>query len=166
MASLQCPRCSNVVNVAPGQSPVCNRCGFGGGSVAPPPAPPSPRPPAYPAYPPYSQAYPQAYPPPAYGTPVAPGYPPPPGYGYARKTDGMAITSLVLGCLGWFSFPGFFCGIGAIVFGVIAQGRIRQNPQLAGKGMATAGIILGAIFTAFWIIMFLAIFGFSSIRRF
>ena len=162
MASLQCPRCSNVVTVAPGQSPVCNRCGFGGGSVAPPPLQPAP---AYAAYPAYGQAYAQ----PGYGAPAAaPGYPPMPGYGYAQKTDGMAITSLVLGCLGWASFPGFFCAILAIVFGVMAKGRIRQNPQLAGNGMATAGITLGAIFAAFWALMFLFIFGvaMSAFRRF
>lgn len=80
----------------------------------------------------------------------------------APKTDGFAITSLVLGCLGWVSFPGFFMAILAVVFGFLAQNRIKRTPGLQGKGLATAGIILGFIFGAFWIVVFIFVFAVFS----
>jgi hypothetical protein len=136
VSSLRCPRCATVVMAAPGQPPVCPNCGFG--APAPPPAPHHGGwgpPPAQPAYP-----QPQPY-------PSYPAYPPAAPYGYApKKTEGMAIASLVMGCLGWLSFLGLIMDILAIVFGVIALNRIKANPWLGGRGMAIAGIILGSFF--------------------
>ncbi len=43
MPRLKCPRCATIVETAPGTSPVCPACGFGGpapGRAAPPPPPP------------------------------------------------------------------------------------------------------------------------------
>jgi len=93
---------------------------------------------------------PPQYPPP--GFPPLPGAPPP-GYGYPhqRPTDGMAITSLVLGIL---AFPGICCygivglalGITAVILGRIALGRIRNsNGILGGHGVAQAGWICGLV---------------------
>jgi len=83
--------------------------------------------------------------------------PPPPGMlapapsGPAPQQDnGFAIASLVLGILG-FIFP-LVCGIPAIVFGVL--GRTRAREAGASGGLALAGLILGIVSTAFWILLF------------
>jgi len=66
------------------------------------------------------------------------------------KTNGYAITSLVLGissivlicCCG----VGILCGIPAIILGVIARKRILSSQRSEkGYGMALAGIITGII---------------------
>jgi hypothetical protein len=80
---------------------------------------------------------PQGYPPPGYG------YPPPP----SASTNNMAIASLVSALLGW------ICGVGPIlgvVFGIIALNQIKQNGQ-GGRGLALAGIIIGALGIAFMV---------------
>ncbi|MGY1729149.1 DUF4190 domain-containing protein [Geodermatophilus sp. SYSU D01062] len=75
-----------------------------------------------------------------YGPPPAPyghGYPP---YGYpvARRTNGLAIASMVLGIL-WIYWIG---SVLALVFGYIARSQIRERGE-SGDGMAIAGIVLG-----------------------
>lgn len=61
-----------------------------------------------------------------------------------RKT-GLAITSLVLGILGLTCFW-IFTGIPAIVCGVIARKRARENPEeYGGAGLALAGVITGSV---------------------
>ncbi|GAB7049888.1 DUF4190 domain-containing protein [Catenuloplanes indicus] len=132
--------------------------------------------PAYPAYPPASQppvsgpampGYPPvpdpagAYPQPAAypagkdaGYPYATGYPVPGyeygGWGTPRKTNGMAIASLVVSVIGAFSLACYGAGaipaaIGAIL-GHVARRQIRTNGD-DGDGMALAGIITGWIVT-------------------
>lgn len=88
-------------------------------------------------YPPPSGGY-SPPPPPGGGYPSGyPGaYPAPPGLG----TNGMAIASLVCSLLGW------ICGLGPILgvaFGFIALNQIKQSGQ-GGRGLALAGIIIGA----------------------
>jgi hypothetical protein len=111
-----------------------------------PPPPPGYAPaPVYqqPAYgqPPYGQ--------PPYGQPYggqpygAPGYGPPPGYpGFPRPTNTMAILALVLA---------FVLAPAGIVLGVIARKQIRQTGE-EGDGLALAGIIVGSIFSAFFVL--------------
>jgi prepilin-type processing-associated H-X9-DG protein len=59
------------------------------------------------------------------------------------RTSGLAVTSLVLGCLGLLS-----CGITALVglvLGIIALVRInKSNGQLGGRNLALAGTIVSA----------------------
>ena len=56
------------------------------------------------------------------------------------QASGFAIASLVLGIL-WLYWIG---SILALVFGYLARGEIRRDPQrVGGRGMATAGIVLG-----------------------
>jgi len=86
--------------------------------------------------------------------PKPPPLPPPP---VARtttvQTSGMAITSLVMGILGWTFLP-VLGSILAIVFGYAARREIRQRPdQLTGDGLAIAGLVLG------WIMVGLSIVG-------
>lgn len=59
----------------------------------------------------------------------------------ASKTDGFAIASLVFGLLGG--------PVLSVIFGVVARSRIkRAGGTLKGRGMATAGIVLGSLWTA------------------
>lgn len=73
-----------------------------------------------------------------------PGYGPPPGYqGWGpppKRTNGFAIASLVLSLL-------WIWGVGsilALVFGQIARKQIAERHE-DGGGMATAGLVLGAL---------------------
>lgn len=92
----------------------------------PPPPPPPPEPP---------------YRPPSAGT--RPGVP----------TSGMAIASLLLGVAG-LTFVPLFASILAILFGYMARKEIRQRPgELAGDGLALAGIVMG------WIAVGLSVLG-------
>jgi Domain of unknown function (DUF4190) len=124
----------------------------------PPPPPPPGSPPPYggqgyaqPRYAPpgYPQpGHPQAgYPPPGYG---APGYPPV----YVRPTNTMAILALVMA---------FVFAPAGLILGIVARKQIRETGE-DGDGLALAGIIVGGIVTAifvlfivFWIIAFAAI---------
>jgi hypothetical protein len=125
------------------------------GPVTPTPSPTQPSAqPAYPAQGPgFDTGTSGASGPPVYGTtPYAnAGYSQyvPPGqnpYGQAvpRKTNGLAIASLVCSCAGI-----FLLGIPAVlgvIFGFVARRQIRQsNGAQGGGGMALAGIIVGFV---------------------
>ena len=103
---------------------------------------------------------PPAGPPPGYAQqPPPPGYgqQPPPGYGGwgpppQRRTNGLAIASLVCGIVGClYGIP----AIVAIVLGFVARNQIKQSHQ-EGSGMALAGIILGFAWLALGV-LFLAL---------
>lgn len=70
-----------------------------------------------------------------YGTPYWNGPQPP-----AQGTNGLAITSLVLGIIGFGCFL-WALGLG---FGIAALRQIRRRPQ-RGKGLAVAGIVLSSL---------------------
>jgi len=122
--------------------------------------------PAYPPYvppsygqvpPPYGQ---QPYPaqpnpqqpygtPPPYGT----GYPSPyggyaPGYPGPQRRNGLAVASM------WTSIGGIVtCGLAGfvgLVLGIVALHQIRRDGT-AGRGMAIAGIVVGAVFILFFL---------------
>jgi hypothetical protein len=99
------------------------------------------QPPSYPPPPPGGYGYP---PPPLGGY----GYPPPQGVG----TNGMAIASLVCSLFGWLCIIGPILGL---IFGILALNQIKQTGQ-GGRGMAIAGIVIGALVIAagiaFWIL--------------
>lgn len=73
------------------------------------------------------------------------------------KTSGLAIASLVLGILGFFS-----CGLTALVgliLGIVALGQVKKsNGTLTGQGIALAGTIISAIFLLFMVPLGAAIF--------
>jgi acyl carrier protein len=87
-------------------------------------------------------------------------------FGYARAkgpvavpaTSGLAIASLVLGILGWFILP-VIGSISAIVLGHMARGEIRRSDgRVEGKGLATAGLVLGYVgLVVFLLVMLLVI---------
>jgi len=63
-----------------------------------------------------------------------------------KKNVGLAIGSLVCGCLILIPLLGFLLGIVAIVLGIIALVKISHNKEtLKGNGMAISGIVLGGI---------------------
>ena len=108
--------------------------------------PPQAAPPPPPGYGPPGYGPPPGYPPPGYGYP-------PPGF-YRPPTNTMAILALV------FAFVFAPVGVG---LGIAARRQIRQTGE-EGDGLALAGIIVGGIFTAlfvlmivFWIIAFASI---------
>lgn len=61
--------------------------------------------------------------------------------GTSRRTNAKAIASLVLSIV-WL---GGLASVVAVVLGVMARREIRDRPDEAGGGMATAGIVLGVI---------------------
>jgi hypothetical protein len=71
--------------------------------------------------------------------------PPPIPSAVPAKTSAMAITSLVLGCLGLFT-----CGLAALfglIFGILALVKVKgSGGTLKGGGIALAGIIVSAAF--------------------
>ena len=60
------------------------------------------------------------------------------------ETSGKALASLILGIAGLVMLP-VVGPVLAIVFGVSAKREIAARTGLGGEGMATAGIVLGAI---------------------
>lgn len=84
----------------------------------------------------------QAYDMPETAMPVQP--PPPPPRPPAPKTDGLAVTSLVLGIMSVVCCTVFLTGIPAAICGHKARRRIQESGgRLEGDGMALAGLILG-----------------------
>jgi hypothetical protein len=82
------------------------------------------------------------------------------GYGYQTgpKTNGLAIASLVLGIAGLLFYACGVASVLALVFGYMSRGQIDRDPQnQGGRGMAIAGIIMGwigvAIFVIFWVVI-------------
>jgi Domain of unknown function (DUF4190) len=117
------------------------------GSAPPPPPPaPSPYPGQWGAPPPYG---PQPYGQQPYGG----GYGAPYG-GWARPaaTNGLAVASMVCGIL-WLYWLG---SILALVFGYVAKSQIdRSHGGQGGRGMATAGIVLGWVGVGFLVLFIL-----------
>jgi hypothetical protein len=62
----------------------------------------------------------------------------------------LAVAALVLGIAGLIFN---FLGILAIIFGAIANGQINRDPELGGKGMAIAGLVLGIVTIVLWILV-------------
>ncbi|VTR75508.1 DUF4190 domain-containing protein [Cellulomonas hominis] len=70
-----------------------------------------------------------------------------PGYGYGYPSNGLAVWSLVLGVVG-VVLAGPLAGVPAIITGVLARRAVAEGRADNG-GLATAGIVLGAVGTGF-----------------
>jgi hypothetical protein len=114
--------------------------------------PPGPQQHGYPAPPPYD-----------YGTPGSAYYQPAYPYAPARPTEGLAIASLVVACVGvlglCFWTVGGVLGIVAAILGHVARRRIRVSGA-GGEGMALAGIIVG------WVTTGVAVLGAAALIAF
>lgn len=112
--------------------------------------PQQPSQPQYPQQPQYQQPYQQpAAPQPNYGYQQPSGYQP---YGQplAQGTNGLAIGALVASLIGLCT-----CSIGSIVgiiLGVLSLNQMKERPGQDGRGMALAGIWVGAGGIVAWII--------------
>jgi hypothetical protein len=92
-----------------------------------------------------------AYPPPyGSGPPVAP----------ARKTNGMALASLISGVVAWVALP-LVGGVAAIVCGHIAQKQVRETGE-EGAGLAVAGLVLGYL-NLVASVLFVCVFGVAAL---
>jgi hypothetical protein len=91
------------------------------------------------------------YGPPPYGQPAygqqMPGYGPPVGYAmppqFGRPTNTMAILALVMA---------FVFAPAGLVLGILARKQIARTGE-DGDGLALAGIIVGGLVTAFFVLM-------------
>jgi len=86
------------------------------------------------------------------GPPLAGGYGPGP-YPYAaatpRKTNGLAVASLVCSIVGLF----LLTAILGVVFGFVARSQIRSSRGTQqGEGLAIAGIVVGCCWLAFFVV--------------
>jgi uncharacterized protein DUF4190 len=142
-------------------------------AYGPPPVSPYGQPPAYGQSSPHGQ-------PPAYGQPSPYGQPPayaqPSPYGqlpwgvqpYAPVVgypkNALAVWSLVLGLLG-LVVCGLVTGVPAIVLGVLAR-RAASRGEADNRGLATAGLVLGAVATAVTTFGLLAAFGSAFVPAF
>jgi len=104
--------------------------------------------------------------------PMSPGawQPPPPPATYPRKTvpsQGLAVASMIVGIAGIFVAGCFgpVPGVVALVLGMVALTQIKKSPdKFTGKPFATAGIIIGALTIAFYLLLilwFVLVSGFS-----
>lgn len=85
-----------------------------------------------------------------------PWQPPPPPYPPQSKPPppAIAIASFVVGILGvmiglacWMPVP----GVVAVILGLIALSQMKSAPHPTGRGLAIAGIIMGAVNLAFFV---------------
>jgi peptidyl-prolyl cis-trans isomerase B (cyclophilin B) len=84
---------------------------------------------------------------PQFPQPGQPGQPGQPfgGFPQKAKTNGLAIAALVCS---------FFCGLLGIILGIVAIGQINKTNE-GGKGLAIAGIVIGAVSILFtWMVFF------------
>jgi peptidyl-prolyl cis-trans isomerase B (cyclophilin B) len=116
---------------------ICYKCGTRLNKAPSPPVPGTPRNPQ--AAPQQNQQY--QYPPQQAGFQQQQIAPPTPKSG----TNGFAIASLACS---------FFIAILGIIFGHIALSQIKKTGQ-AGKGIATAGLIISYVSAAFFFLLFI-----------
>jgi hypothetical protein len=76
--------------------------------------------------------------------PAAPAYAP---VAVGQKTNTLAIVALILGIV---------VPIGGIIVGPIALGQIKRTGE-GGRGLALAGLIIGIVITAIYVISFVLI---------
>lgn len=89
-------------------------------------------------------------------SPAMPGSPYGAWFPVQRKTNGFAVASLVCSLGGIFTAG--LSGILGVVFGFVARSKIRQsNGYETGDGMALAGIIVGFLMAALFIVLVIAL---------
>jgi uncharacterized protein DUF4190/uncharacterized protein DUF4339 len=84
-----------------------------------------------------------------------------------RKSEQLALLSLIFSILGLFGFCcGFFLmgGIAGIICGHIALSRIKANPELEGHGLAMAGLVIGYVAVAGWLVWIILFGGLAVLQ--
>lgn len=70
-----------------------------------------------------------------------------------QQTNGMAVAGFTMSLVGLFIF-GFILGVLAVIFSSIGLSRTINDPEAwGGKGLATAGLIIGIIDIIGWLIL-------------
>jgi hypothetical protein len=85
-----------------------------------------------------------------------PAAPPPDALERALLPVGRPLSAIAAGYLGLFSlFPviGVVAGIAAVWTGIVALRRLKENPELSGKGRAIFGIVMGILFGGFQLLI-------------
>jgi hypothetical protein len=70
----------------------------------------------------------------------------PEGFDRLLTWEGTPASAIAAGYLGLFSVLPFF-GLFAVLFGIIALRKLKQNPRLPGKYRAWFGLVFGALMT-------------------
>ena len=92
---------------------------------------------------PYGPAAPSAY-----GSPYpAPGYPGAYGYTPPPRTNGLALASMIVSIASLVLCAGF-PGVVGLVLGIVALNQVMRDGT-RGRGFAITGIVVGAVCTAF-----------------
>jgi hypothetical protein len=87
------------------------------------------------------------------GQPGQPPYGWTPAYAPPRNTNGFAIASLVVSIVvGWLPYLGAIVAIG---FGIIGLRQTRARHE-GGRGLAIAGIVIGAVGILLWTALIVA----------
>lgn len=85
---------------------------------------------------------------------------------FSSPNQVLGILSLVMGGLsitvGWCCYTGVLLGPAAIILGIIAMMQNKSDPErYGGRGLAIAGIILGALYLV-GIVLFILLYGLAS----
>jgi len=59
---------------------------------------------------------------------------------------------------------GFVLGIPGVICGHLALSKLQKAPQLQGKSLATAGLIIGYVAIAFWVVYVVFFGGLSFLQ--
>jgi hypothetical protein len=84
-----------------------------------------------------------------------------------RKTEQLAVLSIIFSILG---LCGFCCGfflmaaVAGIVCGHIALSKIKKDPNLEGHGLAMAGVVIGYLAIAGWLVWILLFGGLAVLQ--
>ena len=69
-----------------------------------------------------------------------------------EKTNGFAVAGFVLSLLGC-------TGLLGLIFSAISLSQIKKEPNQKGKGLATAGLIIGILDVVGWILYWIFVIG-------
>jgi Domain of unknown function (DUF4190) len=69
------------------------------------------------------------------------------GNGVAVAAMICGIVGVVLGLIPILGIPALALGLVALVLGIVGRKRVKRDPNVGHKGMATAGVILGIPFS-------------------
>ena len=84
-----------------------------------------------------------------------------------KKNEQLAVLSLIFSIIG---ICGFCCGfflvsaIAGIVCGHLALSKIKANPELEGRNLAVAGLVIGYVAVAGWLIWILLFGGLAVLQ--
>lgn len=114
-------------------------------------------------YAPPTYSTPQTYSAPPANAPASPYVAAPYGApAYGSRTNGLAIAGLIVSAGGWIVFP-FIAPIAGIILSAFGLARAKQaeaagNPN-SGRGIATAGLVIGIVVTALGALFFVLYIG-------